>query len=113
MKFDKMIHKTGYALLCSLFSFLSGNVYSQLTYVSCNSACPSKLVGHVTFGNSAGTTTGSWNVNSLSYGGLGNESFTITDPAAYTYVSNGNLTTTGGGTYTIVNNPIAVKGPTG
>ncbi len=101
------------ALICFsiLFNF-STNVFSQLTYIACNSTCPGKLIGHVTFANKTGTTTGRWTVNDLTYGGLVDEKFEITDPVSFTS-TNGNLTSTGGGTYTIVSDPGTVNGPLG
>ena len=110
MKYIKII----FAFLYVFFSFLSGNVYSQLTYVNCNSTCPNQLVGQVTFANTSGTTTGSWDLNNIGYGGLVNQSFAITNPASYTYTT-GNFPNapTGGGNYTIVNNPSSITGPSG
>ncbi len=112
MKYCKRLVFFFSVILFWLFTLVSGNLYAQLTYITCNSSCPGKLVGHVTFANKSGATTGRWTVDDLAYGGLTNESFTIRDPAAYTS-TNGDLTSTGGGTYTIVSNPSSVNGPTG
>ncbi|UAY51209.1 Ig-like domain-containing protein [Ferruginibacter albus] len=112
MQYSIMKYKQLWLLVLSIFVYGSGKVCAQLTYVTCSSTCPGQLVGHVTFANKSGTTTGRWTVDDLAYGGLTNESFTITDPASFTS-TNGNLTSTGGGTYTIVSNPNTVNGPTG
>jgi hypothetical protein len=113
MKNYKLICKVILALFSVILSFCSTKVYAQLTYIGCASSCPSQLVGNLTFANTAGDTTGRWNVSSLAYGGLVNESFVITDPASFTYAATGSLTATGGGTYTIVRNPSTVTGPGG
>jgi hypothetical protein len=115
--FNVKKRKSEIVILCVLFSFLSIKVSAQLTYVSCNSSCPNTLVGHVTFANKTGTTTGRWTVNNLMYGGLTKENFALTDTVAYIF-TNGNLlpSTSGsgtGGVYTIVSNPDSVNGPTG
>ena len=112
MEYFKMIRRISGICLLFILSVFCTTLYAQLTYVTCNSTCPSTRVGHVTFANTTGTTTGRWTVNDLAYGGLTNESFYMRDPVAYTS-TNGNLTSTGGGTYTIVSNPNTVNGPTG
>src|ERR1700740_2277259 len=113
MKYNYTTPKIFAALaLCFLYTFFTGNVYAQLTYITCNSSCPNTQVGKVTFANKSGSTTGRWTVNDIAYGGLTNESFLIRDTVAYKY-TNGDLTSTGGGTYTIVSNPSTVNGPTG
>ncbi|HMG81851.1 MAG TPA: sugar-binding protein, partial [Ferruginibacter sp.] len=116
MKNYKLFCKVSLVLLSIILSFCSTKVCAQFTIGTCsgNNLCSSNLVGHVTFANTSGTTTGRWSVDNLAYGGLTNESFTIEDSNSYTYAAAGNLVSGAlGGTYTIVNNPSSVNGPLG